>query len=317
MKNEYKRIFDTKSPDNKTIEKIFEKTENSNSFGTAKRILCAALCFAVFATVGLFGYTSQSGNNITSKTNNQTEAGASTAHQSYKGGGVLVAYADTGKKVPVSKLNISSQPSFFVLNVTDVTGWSEEKIESTLDELKKENETMAYSGEYDNGLHIRSGYFEAESSNEKPYILTRRYSGNFALDIDDFSAVKSIEVTNRSDYGEVTLKYDNGESSADNTEIQFIHADADTNHRLTISGAKLEESLKAGLIENGYTIYWDIDHYLYEALAKNPNMDLSKITDKIDFTVNYKNGTSAKSTVNITFDRNGNMTVSDGGYTFE
>ncbi|MCM1286590.1 MAG: hypothetical protein NC213_10420 [Acetobacter sp.] len=306
MKKEYKQLYDNINPADELIDKLFEAQNKNNSSNIKKQILVTVMCLAILAVTGGLGINAHI--NATAVT---TQSTTPKKHEYTQGmGGILVAYAKNGNENLVSKLDISGQPSFFKLTIIDVSDLTEDEINSKMEEIRENNRDFADSNTNDDGVYFRREYMPAENTDEKSYIFSRIAGGCFKLDINDMSKVKNVTISNKSDYGTVTLNYDSGEDIAND----FIHCNKESNHTIKITGDALQKSVYAGMIEDGHRITWEVGNDFYKELFKNPNYDLTKLKDEIKFTINFDDGRVAESIINISFDKDGNMIISDGGY---
>lgn len=305
MKKEYKHLYDNINPDDKLIDNLFEAQNKKSHKNISKRILAAAMCFAILVIGGGFGISAHKSDITTTQSVTQEK-------QKYTQGmgGVLVAYAKSTEKDLISQLDMAKQPSFYKLTIIDVSDLTEEEIDSKMKESIDKYHDFADNNTNDDGTYFHCEYMPAENESEKSYILSRTAGGCFKLDINDMSKVKNVTISNKSDYGEVTLNYDSCIEITDD----FIHSNKESNHTIKIAGEALQKSVEADKIEDGHRITWEIGNDFYKELLKNPNYDLTKLEDEIKFTVNFNDGKAAESIVNINFDKDGNMIISDGGY---
>ena len=65
------------------------------------------------------------------------------------------------------------------------------------------------------------------------------------------------------------------------------------------------------IMENASTlqIMWNPSDEMYTEISENPGISISDYGDTLIFTVNYTDGTSASSIVELTFDNDGNMSA--------
>lgn len=304
MKNEYKKIFDSVKPDEELLDKVLNKTDKK-PFVPNKKIIAAALAFIFIIAGGGYGISNYGQRNSNDEIIIQKE------NESHIGG-VLVAYASTNEIVDINEINISEMPAFYNITVIDYNSpksVQEEKLKrynSFYSEISDEIEREAEDGK---GIFVRQGSSGGDDFNIKYCSV-----GSFILDINDYSNVENITVSNSSKYGEVVLSFQPDES----TGIVFNHSNS-----VSATGAQLQASKDSGLftkgigeyeINTGYDICWQHSHELWNAIDENAGFDLSGIQDSIEFTVNFKDGTAAKSIIKLSFDKNGNMFLENGGY---
>ncbi|MCM1115702.1 MAG: hypothetical protein NC397_09420 [Clostridium sp.] len=315
MKKEYKELYNSIKPDSELLYSTLDKADKKTSRHLPIKILSTAMAFVILAVGGGFGINSlRSNNNLTpdvTQASPQYVSGIGNVLIAYANDDQEIEYADDSKTIDIRDFDVTKYPAFYTIKVIDVTGWTQEEIDAERIKIKKENDKLRDNNNYQDGLHISSGFFDKQNEDDHPYIMCRRASGYFLLDIEDMSAVDYIAITNDSDYGEVVLHYD---SLSDDNINDFLFANDLTNHELTVTGEALQKSMDAGYIENGYAIRWERGQALYDALWQNPKLDLSTIKDTIHFTIHYKNGETAKSTLDITFSKDGNMIMNNYKY---
>ena len=87
-------------------------------------------------------------------------------------------------------------------------------------------------------------------------------------------------------------------------------------HKITVSGKELQYAVDNGFfLPKGYIFSWHITKSLLDEFANNENFELSNVKDTITFTVNYLDGTSETASVDLTFDNDGTLRLSDGSLT--
>lgn len=310
-KNRYKQAFSQFNPSEESVEKIFEKTVDSKK--TAKnpwlRRVCA--CVMAFALIigGGFGI-----NFAVNKPDNDF--------------GVIVAYA-SGDTFKVGSQN--KQPLFYGIYVMPEDNselkksvynrWNEDvnKIMTECEELGNSGNT-ATCGKGSTGNdavtinHIRGGYI--------------------ALNLDDYSNVKTFKVQNSSEYGILSFDYLVNREKIDNLIADFDASDDKENYNFTqedinlilgqgnefvVSGDELRSSKDSGLYEGGtknivnfgYRLNWDMSQELVAKIEEDPYFDLSQITDTITFTVEFNDGTVKTASMNLYFDSDGYMHFAD------
>ncbi|MDE6723226.1 MAG: hypothetical protein K2J55_03415, partial [Eubacterium sp.] len=145
---------------------------------------------------------------------------------------------------------------------------------------------------------------DIEQEFEKGWILSL-YEGELTLNINDYSNVKDITFENSSKYGELMLEYYTWKP------VQTLKG-----HKITVLGEELQYALDNGFyLPQGYIFSWNIAKPLLEEFASNENFDLSNIKDTITFTVNYLDGKTEYATVDLSFDKDGYMHLSDNNLT--
>ncbi|MDE6111352.1 MAG: hypothetical protein K2F65_05490, partial [Eubacterium sp.] len=110
------------------------------------------------------------------------------------------------------------------------------------------------------------------------------------------------------------------EDFAAHPEIPVWHPEFLDGHNFSITGEKLQWSLEFDTMmdhregihtENyGCTFHWDVTSELINELDHNINFDLSQIQDTITITVTYLDGTTANTSVYVSCDKDGYITLS-------
>lgn len=135
-------------------------------------------------------------------------------------------------------------------------------------------------------------------------------SGMFNLDIKNPEEVKKIQVKTSSKYGKADICTHDQKKLQDNF---IIGTD------ISIDGARYAKNIADAKADNtsGYfQIHWKAADAVYDELDKNPDMDLSKIHDTISFIVEFRNGDTATSIVDISFDAEGYMYAKCKSYNY-
>ncbi|MDE6386133.1 MAG: hypothetical protein K2L36_08350, partial [Eubacterium sp.] len=182
----------------------------------------------------------------------------------------------------------------------------------------------------DIGTHTNGSFSTLDNG-----MLRTLNTSNLVLNLNNYSNVKDITIENASKYGELQFSYvteNTGEifSETENLTVfttplgeeDAVYASKYIcGNKISVTGEELQFSKNMGLysmgigkheINKGYEFSWDISNALYRELEKDINFDLTKITDTITFTVNYLDGTTESTIVNISFDSDGYMHLSNG-----
>ena len=314
----YKNTYSALRPSDEAIERAINMTSEKQKISfklTYKRLAAAALVLVLFigGGVGIGHYTNKS-DELT----------------------VIVAYAnDNGKLFFGSK---SKQPIFYGIYTAPTSDkkaceevanrWQADKtkILNKMDEDAKEGSSSSYT----------SGGFDCYNKDgEKTAVLYTLSGGEFELNLEDYSDVKSFKVNNVSKYGYLDFEYCNSKKIPDKIlkeleEIndfdalppekqkyyeQYIGTDEET-HEEELTGDELRYSQKAGSEEKGrgryktnkgYSLYWLASETLADAITEKPDFDLTQIKDTITFTVTYNDGTVKTASLNLYFDKDGYM----------
>ncbi len=320
-KDKYKATFKELSPSKEAVERIFEMTSDKKKFNhnkIFKRIAATVLSFVLLIGAGVCA------DYIVQK---NYESSISFPDNKL---GVLVACASEKGLVKIENLN--EQEFFYRIYVIDYT--NDEKRQKMENDCNRENNEQRKISEKlskkDIGTHTTSSFSTLNNG-----MLRTLNTGNLVLNLNNYSNVKDITIENVSKYGELQFSYvteNTGEffSETENLNVfitplgeeDAVYASKHIcDNKISVTGEELQFSKNTGLhsmgigkheINKGYEFSWDISNALYQELEKDINFDLTKITDTITFNVNYLDGTTESTIVNISFDSEGYMHLSNG-----
>lgn len=285
------------------IERIFEmtvdkkKTKNSLLF---KKIASAALAFVILVVGGGFGT-----NAIIQKSKQPLT--------------VMVAYANDNGKLSFGSKN--DQKLFYGIYVapSDDKKASDDAFKRWKADAKEIMNELDNNAEDSAGSYGQGGFpcYSSEQNIETAYFYTLE-GGNFELNLEDYSDVKSFKVNNESVYGLLMLDYE--------YEHEVYYEDSDmpaeelsrsiTNHEFNLTGDELRYSqdtktYMVGVREyeqnKGYFLTWNPSEELCHAIGDNPSFDLTQIKDTITFTVEFNDGTVKTASLDLYFDSDGYM----------
>ena len=284
-----------------------------------KRLAAAALALVLFigGSIGINYFTNQS-NDLT----------------------VLVAYAgDNGELYFGGKCEQQTFYGIYTAPTSDKQAceeaakrWQKDKakILNKMDEDVKKGSSSTYgSGGF--GCYNKDG--------EETAVLYTLSGGDFELNLEDYSDVKSFRVNNVSEYGLLQFECDPYTPEEESKLAEFsekIDAIEDNDereaaiqkaieegkiedlqaHEFELTGDELRRSQNNGYGEKGlgryktnkgYCLLWEASETLADAITENPNFDLSQIKDTITFTVTFNDGTVKTASLNLYFDSDGYM----------
>ena len=305
----YKSTYSQLRPSAEAVEKVMDMTsEKKIRFKpVVKRLAAAALAFAILIGGG-FGI-----NYALKKEDSRGELG------------VLVAYASTGEFIEVESAN--EQDLFYAIYVfpnydEDASKAAKERYDTDrakLDELTDKFIEEGYSA------NIRYG----NNSSTATASISTIETGSFALNLNDYSDVKSFRIENASVYGTLEFDYD-FYGRLGYTDTLPTNFDDDYFERIEtigfpypidcnefkISGDVLRRSQDSGFyaggtdkheINKGYILLWEISDELANAIDNDTNFDLSQIKDTITFTVEFNDGSVKNASIDLYFDSDGYM----------
>ncbi|MCM1284987.1 MAG: hypothetical protein NC213_04195 [Acetobacter sp.] len=310
----YKKTYSQIRPSDESIEGVMNMAQkNKHKFSiNFKRLAVAALALAILVGGG-FGT-----NYALQKSNSNKELG------------VLIAYASTGDYIKIGSEN--EQELFYSLYIApkdDIkkAESAKKRWRSDYDKLYDELERLGNKG-FAASLSGEGGHDCYNADNEETATLYTVRAGSFALNLDDYSKVKSFKVENTSKYGYIEFDYlGQREKMIEMSQDDYFdenHVDTDQDsldfrgwgHEFQITGDELRRSQKDGLyaggtkheVNKGYHIQWQPSlELLYDTIGNNPDFDLSEIKDTITFTVEFNDGTVKTASLNLYFDSDGYM----------
>jgi len=298
MKKEYKQIYNEIKPSDELLDKVLDTADRKMPNHLPRKIIAGALCFALLVLGSGAGLNYLSENSSSNRISQ---------------GGILVAYAGTDKAVRLDDIKLSEMPVLYHITIVNKNA-SEEEIHGKYAEFGKiKNEIYNKTekiGKTGKGISGGSGQTGGANS-----VFLYCDAGRFMLDLDDYSDVEALTVSNESIYGSVLMEV----GSLDDYDYMDTFREA---HSVTVTGEELQASKDLGWyssglgkyeINKGYTINWTHSMELEAAAEENPEFDLTQIKDRMVFEVLYKDGDVTKAAVDISFDKNGNMMLQDGG----
>ena len=248
-------------------------------------VLSAVLCVAVLA----FCLTRYTGLGLNSRTGrSHTDADTGTVLDS----GTMTVYASNGENNKKELVLGTQTPLFYNVMVVDLRGLDDktmdEKIEAAGDRVSEAIDRV----DPDKRAWIR----HSSQLFENCYVIITQLNA-FDIQPDTEKTVESIRLQ-CSEYGQ--LDYCDSREGVELTDRFPKGKD------LVIPGATYYE-----IMENASTlqIMWNPSDEMYTEISENPGISISDYGDTLIFTVNYTDGTSASSIVELTFDNDGNMSA--------
>lgn len=316
MKKEFREVYENIKPDEELLMRALDLTDKKapKSKHIARRVISCILCLAVFVGAGI----GVRGSLIQKSVEKIPETEFEVKESRIAKGGVLVAYAQTNDVVRLNDdLKLSEMPLFGNITIIDLNAPQSEIDEKNayFENIKKDIEAeFERLGNEGKGIGLRQGGAPLENVQ-----IRRIFMGEFLLDLpDDYSEIEKLKIYNTSEYADVVLSINT--DSGDDFSVKYRHSDY-----VEVTGEELEFSKSSGLFEqglgeykmnSGYQITWNLSYEFSQVVEANPQFDISTFKDKITFEVVYKNGDVSKAAADISFDKNGNMTVQNGGYDY-
>lgn len=315
--NKYKNTFRAVTHSEEAVAKIYENTidkKKHSSKKAFKRMIAAAMALVIALGIG-FGTDFILENKFLQNHTEPNKPNSSTTENNNNGNnlGILVAYAGENRFLKLE--NVYESQKFFGRLYTAFHS-DEEKLQKIYDEYLKEDARM--QGIVDNLLangieplinyHSKIDYIYdpdfPDEEIETGWIISM-IEGSIALNLEDYSNVKEVIFENSSNYLELELQ------CYPLDELPTL-----TGHKIAISGKDLQYAIDNGFyLPKGYILGWNITKPLLEEYGKNENFDISTVKDTFTFTVHYLDGTTEQTAVDITFDKDGYIHLSDKSLT--
>lgn len=328
MNKKYKEVFNSLSPSEKSIERIFDiPNEQTKRFkpGKAvyKRLVSAALALMIVIGGG-FGMDYIADKQATNALFNSDKLS------------VLVAYAYEKGFVEIK--NTSELQDFFyriyVIDYKDDKESQDNAIKEYYNQYHETREKFDRLGKKGAGAILSGSHSTIIDENnlignhyEQIGMLYTIAAGNFTLNINDYTNIKDIIIENSSKYGELQLEYaaegpDEAIDSNDVIDLDMIwHPESQMGHKVSADGETLQWSLESGFMESGIgkyavnsgcTFNWIISTELEREINKDIDFDLSQIKDTITVTVHYQDGTTGSTSIHLICDKEGYIHLSNG-----
>ncbi len=270
--------------------KVLEKKRPTKR---VKKYISAFTCMALAVAVifGTFYYKDTDYHQPDVKTN--SSAVTSAPLSSF----IMLASAKEGDKqqAPI-QLKFNEKNSFdYFIKVADVRGKSTAEQQQTIKDMTSYFKSNI--GGYDaTCINVCGGFENA--------VIGHMILNSFKLDIENEDKLENIIISNKSDYGYMEFQ----------TDSVGVYTYYDNKSLLDLSGWHHGKEIKIdaeAYFENKdwLQIHWRHSAEMDEAININPDIPLSAFSDEITFTVNYTDGSVAKSTVYLQFNDDGSSTI--------
>lgn len=311
-------------PSDEMAERIYSMTIDKKETKTIplfKKIMATALAFALFVCGGI-GVNIFMNKDNAPIIQNDTTANITTKTTQNRVGGIIIAYAQDNHLINSQNLNANvDSTGIFRLMLMDTRKKSQSDIDAFKESAKKYYETLEKKrdalGNDGYGTMLRSSACPGEN-----YYLKEIEMGEFILDVDDYSKVENIELTNSNKYLKLVMQmYTDNTDKYEHTlgDIVFLEKNIDVNGD-EMQKSKDSKTFEMGVgekeINPGCAITYKHSYEFCQMLEQKPDFDLSTLTDTLVFTVNYKDGKKAVTNINVNFNADGLAIMSDGGYQY-
>lgn len=315
MKKEFKAVYENIKPDEDLLTSALDLTDKKSprQKHTVRKIVSYIICLAVIVGTG-FGINGYYNNDAVIT---ESESALIINAKPLKGG-ILVAYAQSNELVKLAdNLEITEMPLFGNITIIDLDAPQSEIdeknscFEKIISDMEAELDRIGNSGK---SIGMRAGMTPMDNVK-----IRRCFLGDFLLDLpDDYSEIEKLRVYNSSEYAEVVLAVAAAENADFSTDFRHSNCVEATGEELQYSKASglYDQGIGEYEINPGYEITWKPSYEFSQMVDANPQFDISTLTDKITFEVIYKNGDVSRASADISFDKNGNMFVQNGGYDY-
>ncbi len=293
-KEDLKNTIDSIEPDLYMQTRLKAKTLGEIKLQrTFKKVACALSCLVLSFAVafGTFYYKDNGTQKAEEKSNPSAVTTAPISNF------ILLASAkESEEKQAPKQLEFNEKNNFdYFLKVTDVRG------KSTAEQQQAIKDMTAYfksniSG-YDSTCINVCGEFENA-------VIGHMILNSFKLDIENEDKLDNIVISNKSDYG--YMEYQSNSSGMFTYYDNKSKIDIDGWYHGKEIKIEAEDYLKN---KDWLQIHWRHSAEMDEAINVNPDIPLSAFSDEITFTVNYTDGTIAKSVVYLQFNDDGSSTI--------
>ncbi len=291
---------------NDVLRRIGEhETEKRNRRKIAKRVVAPifAVCLVSILGIGLW-----KGNFL--KTTPPTELDDSTIigekdwiddtnKEKFKS---IILLSSVNKNIQQKNIVLQKEielPLQYNIEVTDIRNLGQNEIESIVNKKKAQlSNQLSEMGIEENPSGVSRGSVDVREN----VIITSLAIGTFLIKADDYSQIKSINVKNSSEFGQVEFVL---LSNSIDLKDSFPHG---TN--ITIDGEICANIMKDMQQEKGhFEINWRHSLKVKEEINNNPNIDLSSFFDSMTITIEYKDGSTEVTNIDINFNKDGTIII--------
>ena len=284
-KEDFIQAIDNIEPDaymkNRLKAKIFTAENSSKKAKKIPRIIIAlCLTLAIVFGAGLFAAPQTPGNSF-EQTSPQI-----FSPEIIKAFVVIASAAEnetSQTQTANQTLELNKEYDYGVsLKIIDIRSLSSEEKADTLNELNNLLSHYSMESGFSLGRSMvcqgDSFYFACCSVNE------------FKLNLENSEKIKSVTVTNKSEYGEMVFDPHKPSFKA-----------PEHGHNITISGEDFD------CTTSGF--YWNTNEEAVKAIEQNINLPFSAFNDTITFTAEYIDGSKTTAVVELNFDNSGDATA--------
>lgn len=287
------------------------ETEQRNKRKVMKRTIMPICCFCLVALLGIGLWQ---GNFFNSKPpitlDDSTIIGEKdwiddANKQNFKS---VVLLSSTNKNIQTKSIELQKEielPLQYNIEITDIRNLQQNEIENIVNKKKEQlRNQLAEVGIEENDSGVSHGAVDVREN----VIITSSAIGTFLIESEDYGKIKSINVKNNSEFGQVELVL---LSNSIDIKDRFPHG---TN--ITIDGDICSKFMSDMQQEKGhFEINWRHSLKVKEQINENPNIDLSEFNDTMVITIEYSDGSIEVTEIDIKFNKDGSLFILPRGTT--
>lgn len=220
----------------------------------------------------------------------------------------VILLSSVNKNVQVKNIELQEEielPLQYNIEVTDIRNLGQNEIESIVNKKKEQlRNQLEEVGIEENHSGVSRGTVDVREN----VIITSSAIGTFLIKTDDYNKIKSINVKNSSEFGQVEVVL---LSNSIDIKDRFPHG---TN--ITIDGDLCTKFMSDMQQEKGhFEINWRHSLKVKEQINENPNIDLSEFNDSMVITIEYSDGSIEVTEIDIKFNKDGSLFILPRGTT--
>ena len=287
------------------------ETEQRNRRKVMKRAIMPICCFCLVALLGIGLWQ---GNFFNSKPpitlDDSTIIGEKDTidDANVKKHKSVILLSSTNKNIQAKNIELQKEielPLQYNIEITDIRNLEQNEIEIIVNKKKEQlRKQLAEVGIEENDSGVSHGAVDVREN----VIITSSAIGTFLIESEDYSKIKSINVKNSSEFGQVELVL---LSNSIDIKDRFPHG---TN--ITIDGDVCSKFMSDMQQEKGhFEINWRHSLKVKEQINENPNIDLSEFNDTMVITIEYSDGSIEVTEIDIKFNKDGSLFILPRGTT--
>lgn len=287
------------------------ETEQRNKRKVMKRAIMPICCFCLVALLGIGLWQ---GNFFNSKPpitlDDSTIIGEKDTidDANVKKHKSVILLSSTNKNIQAKNIELQKEielPLQYNIEITDIRNLEQNEIKIIVNKKKEQlRKQLAEVGIEENDSGVSHGAVDVREN----VIITSSAIGSFLIESEDYSKIKSINVKNSSEFGQVELVL---LSNSIDIKDRFPHG---TN--ITIDGDVCSKFMSDMQQKKGhFEINWRHSLKVKEQINENPNIDLSEFNDTMVITIEYSDGSIEVTEIDIKFNKDGSLFILPRGTT--